>query len=130
MNRVKFPLLLAVLAMAIAVQPVVAQSTATTPSSAQSGSTAQDPAYPSTTQSTPANPDSSSMSQTMDSQTFTGKVTKSGGKYVLKDDTTRTSYALDDQDQAKQFDGKLVKVTGRLDASSNIIRVALIEPGS
>ncbi len=66
----------------------------------------------------------------MESQTFTGKVAKSGGKYVLKDDTTRTSYTLDDQDRAKQFDGKMVKVTGRFDASSNIIRVATIEPGS
>lgn len=120
MNRVKFPLLFVVLSMAIAAQPVVAQS-----------GSAQDPASPpATTQTSPSSAAPSSMSDTMESQTFTGKVTKSGGKYVLKDDTTRTSYTLDDQDQAKQFEGKKVKVTGKLDASSNIIRVATIEPGS
>lgn len=66
----------------------------------------------------------------MDAQTFTGKITKSGGKYVLKDETTRTTYALDDQNQAKSFEGKSVKVTGKLDTSSNTIQVATIEPGS
>ena len=119
MNRVKHPLLLAVLAAAIAV-PAVAQSTSPTQ---------QDPANPSSaTQSSPqaASP---SMSGTMDAQTFTGKVTKSGSKYVLKDDATRTSYTLDDQDRAKQFEGKSVKVTGKLDAASNTIVVATIEPG-
>ncbi len=55
MKRVKFPLLLAALAMAIAIQPAVAQSTAATPSSAQSGSTAQDP-LPGNNADQPANP--------------------------------------------------------------------------
>ena len=36
----------------------------------------------------------------------------------------------DDQDRAKQYEGKTVKVTGSLDSSSNTIRVASIEPGS
>jgi hypothetical protein len=70
------------------------------------------------------------MSGSMDSQTFNGKITKSGGKYVLKDTATQTTYTLDDQDRAKQYDGKTVKVTGKLDSSSNTIRVASIEPGS
>ena len=69
------------------------------------------------------------MSGAMESQTFTGKVTKSGSKYVLKDDATRTSYTLDDQDRAKQFEGKSVKVTGKLDPASNTIVVSSIEPG-
>lgn len=120
MNRVKLLLLLGVLAMAIAVQPAVAQS---------SSPTQQDPANPSSaTQSSPQSA-SPSMSGTMDSQTFTGKVMKSGSKYVLKDDATRTSYTLDDQDRAKQFEGKSVKVTGKLDPASNTIVVASIEPG-
>lgn len=118
MNRVKLLLLLGVLAMAIAIQPAAAQSSA-----------AQDPANPSSaTQSSPQSA-SPAMNGAMDSQTFTGKVTKSGSKYVLKDDATRTSYTLDDQDRAKQFEGKSVKVTGKLDAASNTIVVATIEPG-
>lgn len=121
MNRVKFPLLLAALATAIAIQPAVAQS---------SSPTKQDPANPSSaTQSSPQRSASPSMSGTMESQTFTGKVTKSGSKYVLKDDATRTSYTLDDQDRAKQFEGKSVKVTGKLDTASSTIVVSSIEPG-
>ena len=121
MNRVKMLLILAGLATAIAVQPAVAQS---------SSPTQQDPASPSSaTQSTPQSA-SPSMIGGMESQTFTGKVTKSGSKYVLKDDATRTSYTLDDQERAKQFEGKTVKVNGKLDAASNTIVVASIEPGS
>jgi len=70
------------------------------------------------------------MSGGMDAQTFNGKITKSGGKFVLKDAATQTTYTLDDQDRAKQYEGKTVKVTGKLDSSSNTIRVASIEPGS
>jgi hypothetical protein len=69
-------------------------------------------------------------SGSMSAQTFNGKISKSGGKYVLKDTATQTSYTLDDQDRAKQYEGKTVKVTGSLDSSSNTIRVASIEPGS
>jgi len=121
MNRVKYPLFLAILTTAIAIQPAMAQS---------SSPTQQDPSNPSSaTQSSPQS-SSPSTSGTMDSQTFTGKVTKSGSKYLLKDEATRTSYTLDDQDRAKQFEGKSVKVTGKLDATSNTIVVATIEPGS
>lgn len=119
MKRAKFPLLLAALAMAIVIQPAIAQS-----------GSGQDPASPPATTQTSPSSTTPTMSDSTESETFTGKVAKLGGKYVLKDDTTRTAYTLDDQDRAKQFDGKMVKVTGRLDASSNIIRVATIEPGS
>ena len=55
------------------------------------------------------------MSQMSDAQTFTGKIAKSGGKLVLKNGVTKSTYILDDQDRAKQFEGKDVKVTGTLD---------------
>ncbi len=122
MNRVKFSLLLAVLAVAIIAQPAVAQS---------GSASQQDPGNPSTsTQTSPSSSPSTAMSQPMDAQTFTGKIAKAGGKYVLKDETTKSSYVLDDQDQAKSFEGKSVRVTGKLDTSSNTIRIATIEPGS
>ena len=70
------------------------------------------------------------MSQASESQTFTGKIAKSGSKLVLKDNATKATYELDDQGKAKQFEGQSVKVTGTLDAQTRTIRVANIEPGS
>jgi hypothetical protein len=72
----------------------------------------------------------SAMSQAADTQVFSGKITKAAGKYVLKDNATKMTYSLDDQSQAKKFEGQNVKVTGMLDAQSNIIHVSVIEPGS
>jgi len=68
--------------------------------------------------------------QSPDAQTFMGKISKAGGKYVLKDDVSKQSYTLDDQERAKKFEGQSVKVTGKLDAATNTIQVAAIEPGS
>jgi hypothetical protein len=63
------------------------------------------------------------------SQTFMGKISKSKGDLVLKDDAG-TSYKLDNADQAKQWVGKSVKVTGTLDATTNTIHVTNIEAPS
>jgi hypothetical protein len=56
-------------------------------------------------------------------QTFTGKLEKSKGKVVLKDESTKSSYELDNPSQAKQYLGKKVKVTGTLDPATNMIHV-------
>ena len=66
--------------------------------------------------------------QQQQQQTFTGKISKSNGKYVLQSQDAKTSYTLDDQDKAKQFDGQNVKVTGTLDSQSNVIHVSDIQP--
>jgi len=67
-------------------------------------------------------------------QTFTGKIAKSTeGELVLqegKDPNNKTTYKLDDQEKAKQYVGKNVKVTGTLDAATNTIHVAAIEEGT
>jgi hypothetical protein len=77
----------------------------------------------------PASQDPASQSQTSMSQQstqgqttqiFVGKIAKSKGDLVLKDDAG-TSYKLDNSDQAKQFVGKNVKVTGTLDGSTNTV---------
>ena len=60
-------------------------------------------------------------------QTFTGTVTREGDSFVLKVSDT-TSYKLDDQGKAKQFEGQKVRVIGALDASSNLIHIEKIEP--
>jgi hypothetical protein len=65
-----------------------------------------------------------------DVKVFTGKVMQSNGQYVLLDSMTKATYALDDQDKAKQFEGKAVKVTGTLETTSKIIHVSNIEPAA
>ena len=62
-------------------------------------------------------------------QSFTGTISKEGDSYVLKVSDT-TSYKLDDQDKAKEYEGKRVAVFGVLDANTNLIRVQKIEPVS
>jgi hypothetical protein len=91
----------------------------------------QTPVQP-TAQQQPADPAAQphSMNQAADSQMFSGKIMKSGGKYVLKDSAGKATYALDDQEKAKQFEGQTVQVTGTLDAQNQMIRIASISPGS
>jgi len=87
---------------------------------------AQDPGQQPSTQQ-PAQPGAQDQKQ---AQTFTGKIAKSNDGYVLTDEANKVSYKLDDQDKAKQFEGKDVKVTGTLDASSNTIHVSDIQASS
>jgi lipopolysaccharide export system protein LptA len=68
--------------------------------------------------------------QSQQAQTFTGKIMKSKGSVVLKDDSSSTAYKLDSEDQAKQYIGKNVKVTGTLDPATNTIHVSNITPAS
>ena len=67
--------------------------------------------------------------QSQPAQIFVGKIAKSKGELVLKDDAG-TAYKLDNSDQAKQFVGKNVKVTGTLDATTKTIHVTNIEAPS
>ena len=60
-------------------------------------------------------------------QTFTGTVGKEADTYVLKLSGS-VAYKLDDQVQAKQFDGQRVRVVGMLDVGSAQIHVQKIEP--
>jgi hypothetical protein len=82
---------------------------------------------PSTTSpSTEASPTSSSSAA--GENTFTGSVAKSGGKYILH--AAEGDFKLDDQAQARSFEGKDVKVTGTLDSKGRTIKVKSIEPAS
>ena len=64
---------------------------------------------------------------THEAKTFSGRITKENGDLVLKDPVTKVSYKLSDQDKAKHYVGKKVKVTGKLDMNSNTIEVDSIE---
>lgn len=125
MSKSKFPALFGLLALAVAMfvlQPsVVALQEAANPSTQQpQAQDQQDPAAQSSTTSHDA-----------ETQVFSGKIVKAGAKYVLKDTgTNKMTYSLDDQSQAKKFDGQHVKVTGMLEPQSNTIHVSIIEPGT
>lgn len=55
-------------------------------------------------------------------QSFMGTIMKSGDIYVLQTSDNMT-YQLDDQERARQYEGKQVQVTGSLDKSTNTIKV-------
>jgi hypothetical protein len=61
--------------------------------------------------------------------TFVGKIIKAkNGQYALLTDAQAGKGAfLDDQEKAKQFEGKDVKVTGVLEAARSLIHVSNIE---
>ena len=61
-------------------------------------------------------------------KTFAGKIVKNGNMLVLSDAQGKMTYKLDDQQKAKDFLNKDVKVTGVLDDSTGVIRVTAIEP--
>jgi hypothetical protein len=56
---------------------------------------------------------------------LTGRIVSENGAYVLKaDDQT---FQLDDQDRAKQYDGKYVKVSGSLNSEGTVFVIKAIE---
>jgi hypothetical protein len=62
-----------------------------------------------------------------ETKTFSGKIVKAGNMLVLSDAEGKTTYKLDDQQKAKAFVNKDVKVTGVLDDSTGMIRVTAID---
>jgi uncharacterized protein YdeI (BOF family) len=58
--------------------------------------------------------------------TFTGVIVKNGEQYVLRD-SSGSVYKLDDSSRAQTFEGKTVKVTGRLEPDSKMIHVDSIQ---
>jgi len=70
----------------------------------------------------PANP----QNQETPTQSFTGKIVKDGGRYVLKV-AGNSTYQLEGQDDFKQYENQEVKIVGTLDTASNTIRIVKIE---
>jgi Protein of unknown function (DUF5818) len=62
-----------------------------------------------------------------DAKAFTGMIVKDGSNLVLKDMTSNTAYKVDDEKKVKDYIGKIVKITGTLDQSRNVIQVESIE---
>ena len=59
-------------------------------------------------------------------QTFTGTIVADGVRYVLKV-SSNSVYQLDDQERAKRYEGKQVKIVGTLDATGNSLHITSIE---
>ncbi len=95
---------------------------------------AQERPSPNTPMTPQQYPDAMSQQQTStpeeseDFTTLSGKILKSGDKFVLQDSIGESTYQLDDQQRAKDFEGMNVKITGAVDKVTKSIRVAKIEP--
>jgi uncharacterized protein YdeI (BOF family) len=84
-------------------------------------------APPAQTPPAQASPEQSTPSQDQaKTTTFTGTIVKDGENYVLRD-SSGGIYKLDDSTRAQSFEGKTVKVTGKLDADSKMIHVDNIQ---
>jgi len=64
------------------------------------------------------------------SEVFVGKIIKArDGRYaLLTDEQAGKGVYLDDQEKAKAFEGKNVKVTGVLEVAKNLVHVTDIQP--
>lgn len=83
-------------------------------------------------QSGDTNPQQPGQQQPGQNKTFTGKIQKlPSGQYALVTGQTAegklSGHFLDDQEKAKQYEGKQVKVTGSFDEGSNTIHVTDIQ---
>jgi hypothetical protein len=87
-----------------------------------------DPAAAQQQQQNEAQMPTSGDTATHEAQAFSGRIVKEKGELVLKDPVSKVSYKLDDPAKAKQYVGKQVKVTGKLNMNSNTIQVDSIEP--
>jgi len=63
------------------------------------------------------------------SETIVGKIVKAkNGQFALLTDAqTGKGFYLDDQEKAKPFEGKTVKVTGTVEAAKNLVHVTDIQ---
>ena len=99
------------------------QTPSQTPDASQTPDQTQTPdSKPESKPDTSATPNTTDTPNATETQTFSGTVEKSGDKYVLKTDSGKT-YDIDHQDDVKKFDGKRVRVQGKLDATGTMIQV-------
>ena len=56
-------------------------------------------------------------------RSFEGKIARSGGQFVLLDRAAQTSYKLDDQEKARKYAGKSVKIMATMDPVTNLLHV-------
>ena len=118
-------MILMVLGLALSLS---AQQSTTTPSTQTPDSTTSPSTQsPDTTTAQPQTQVDTSTQQ-RSAESFEGKITRSGDKLVLQENASQTAYQLDDQDKAKPYEGKNVKVIATVDATNNTLHVVAITP--
>ena len=123
MKSTKLNILLGVSSCALLLTSVQAWGASTSNPAATPMPVIQEPQTP----PSQAQPDQTTPNQdSAKSTTFTGTIMKDGEQYVLRDSSGGV-YKLDDSSRAQAFEGKTVKVTGRLDADSKMIHVDTIQ---
>jgi hypothetical protein len=73
------------------------------------------------------NQDQAGNGQLPDTNTFSGKIVKSGNEFVLQDSIGESTYQLDVQARAKAFAGKDVRIMGTVDALERTVHISGIE---
>jgi hypothetical protein len=68
-------------------------------------------------------PTATQLDKAQAAESFLGRILHVDGKFVLRDSASNDTYLLDDQEEAKPFDGRTVKVVGILDPASKTIHV-------
>jgi hypothetical protein len=81
------------------------------------------PSSPGQADSTPQPHQTDETSSQQTARSFDGRITRSGDQLLLWESVSHTSYKLDDQSKAKQYEGRHVKVMATMDASSNTLHV-------
>jgi hypothetical protein len=102
---------------AIAMNPAFVQ-----PASIAAQEQQQSPPKPDMQQPNTPQPDQSATKAVV----ITGMIVKSGSAFVLRD-SSGIVYQLDAQEKAQSYEGKSVKVTGKLEAETKILHVDTIE---
>ena len=75
----------------------------------------------------PATPQAENPDQTQDQTVMlTGTVVQQNGQFVLQD--SGKTYKLNDQNKAKKFENKKVRVMGTLNGATNTVQVTEIKP--
>ena len=70
----------------------------------------------------PADP----QSQQSPVESFTGRIVRDGGEYVLRA-ASNTTYHLEEQGDLKQYENQNVRITGNLDTSTKRIHIVKVE---
>ena len=60
-------------------------------------------------------------------QTVTGMIVRVGNSYILKTSDNR-AYRIDNPEQMKQYEGRLVKIVGSVSIRTNVLHVTSITP--
>ena len=80
--------------------------------------------------SVPQHHEADASSNLQSARSFEGRVVRTGRQLVLKNSTAHTSYKLDDQKKAREYEGKHVKVTATMDADTSVLHVIDIAESS